>query len=159
MVASTYANNSSITLPSFNVQETLKSIVDSIFEYTEKQALKRELQNIEKNVIALTSKVHDSNAKCEAIRDFIEIYHINDIEADQIILNEVNETVLELKDEIEDVLEREDIHQIDKTFQSTLLNAFEELYSTLVNIDFAISQKIAQAYLDGKSDPELLQEA
>ena len=41
----------------------------------------------------------------------------------------------------------------------TLFTTYDDLYSNIVNTNFAISQKITVAYFDSKSDISILQEA
>jgi len=145
--------------PTFDIQTALNSVIDTIASYKENYLLKKKIKNLQNTVMQLTASAHEANAKAQTIRDFIELYEIHNIDKDLELLNVVDDEVSQLKDEVENIIDTVDIKSIDNIFKTTLLDAYEELYSTLVNIEFSISQKTAQAYLDSKSDSKLLQEA
>lgn len=143
-------------------------VSSNIIEYTVKTlnsiSLKFELSRLKSKVnedfFLILDNAHKINAKIESIRDYIECYHINDILQDEDILQDISDMLSERKDEIEmslDVLEA--MPKMPNNANEVLYNAIDEVYSNIINAEFAISQKIAKAYLDTQSYKELLQEA
>lgn len=139
--------------------DLLTSMSNHISEFIQKIYLDSKMKMIEKDVLHITRNAHEYNAKIEAIRDFVDLYYINNIETDEYILSKFSEKIEELVPDIECVLDSEVVKSFPDPIKNAILSAYDELYSTLINTNFVIYQKIAQAYLDGKSTTELLQEA
>lgn len=140
-------------------EELYKAVSNHFSQYLRKRNFEIELKKFESKAFEVTSKAHEYNAKMEQIRDFVDLYYINDVQEDEVILNQFFDLIDEVLPDIEFILDSEDIASFPNPVRDTFINAFDELYSTMVNIKFAISQKIAQAYADSKSDFELLQNA
>jgi hypothetical protein len=107
----------------------------------------------------LTNEAHRLNAEIEIIRDFIDNYYINDASSDEKILNKYSTMLDKLSSKIENILEVIEDSKINNPMLSTLFTTYDDLYSNIVNTNFAISQKITMAYFDSKSDISVLQEA
>ena len=125
---------------------------------TEKIAIKQ-FENIKKDFMTITKEAHGINAEVETIRDFIDNYYINEITHDEIILNKYSSILEKMSIKIENILDILEDAKIKNPIIGTLFNTFDELYSNIVNTNFAISQKITMAYFDSKSDISVLQEA
>lgn len=104
-------------------------------------------------------RVHSLNASAETIRDFIECYYINDVAQDETILSQYTDSLMDLIDAVDDSIAEIEALEFEKTMKASLLSSFEQLASTIVNVNFLISQKIAKAYIDSKSDISLLKDA
>lgn len=131
-----------------------------LFKSFEEAKEQKQLENVKKELLSMTGRVHQMNAEIETIKDFIDNYHINDIKEDELILAEYSDLLEDLKDDVEDTLDNlENTFNIPEPMKNSLVNAYEEFYSSMINTNFAISNKITQAYLESTSDRELLQEA
>lgn len=116
-------------------------------------------KEINKYFFRCVQRVHSLNANAETVRDFIEYYHINDIVEDEKILSQFTNTLIDLIDAVDDTILEIEKLKIDTNIKTTLLNSFEELASTITNTNFSISQKIAKAYIDSKSNFTILKDA
>lgn len=140
-------------------EELYKAVSNHFSQYLRKRNFEIELKKFESKAFEVISKAHEYNAKMEQVRDFVDLYYINDVQEDEQILNQFADLIDGILPDIEYVLDSEDIASFPNPIRDIYINAFDELYSNMVNIKFAISQKIAQAYADSKSDFELLQDA
>lgn len=140
-------------------QDLYSAISNSFSEFIRQRNFEAELKKLESKTIQITSRLHGMNAKMEEVRDFVDLYHINDVQQDEIILNKFYDLIDEDIPELEAILDSHELTSLPIPVRDTISNAVDELYSTMVNINFAISQKIALAHADSKSDFELLQEA
>ena len=135
---------------------TLKSSVKNIMAEEEARS---NFMNIQSQLIILTREAHNINAEVETIRDFIDNYYINDVVQDEIILNKYSHMIDKVSDKVENILDKSEASDMPEGMKTSLVNAYDELYSTVVNTNFSISQKITQAYLASKSNTSILQEA
>ena len=140
-------------------EELYKAISNHFSHYLKKRNFEIELKKFESKAFDVISKAHEYNAKMEQVRDFVDLYYINDIHEDEKILTPFVDVIDEVLPDIEFILDSEEIASFPNPIRDIYLNAFDELYSTIVNAKFAISHKIAQAYADSKSDIKLLQDA
>lgn len=139
--------------------QLLKNISHSYAKFLNQREFEKALDQVHAKILTITGKAHKYNAKMENIRDFVDLYHINDIETDEKILNNFFDFIDETIPEVENVLDTIKSSDLPKEIVSHIFNAYDELYDTMVNINFAISQKIAQSHLASQSSLELLQEA
>lgn len=139
--------------------QLLKNISNSYAKFLEQREFEKALDQVHSKVLTITGKAHRYNAKMESIRDFIDLYYINDIETDEKLLNAFFDVIEERVPGVEDILDTIEALDLPKEIKHHIFSAYDELYDTMVNINFAISQKIAEAYLATQSNTELLQEA
>lgn len=79
--------------------------------------------------------------------------------SDEIILNKYSHILEKLIIRSENILDKLEKINLSVSEYQTLYNAYDKLYSNLVNTTFAINQKITIAYFDSKSNTSILQEA
>lgn len=139
--------------------ELLKNISNSYSKFLKQREFEKAIDQVHTKVLTITGKAHSYNAKMESIRDFVDLYYINDIESDEKLLNNFFDFIEETLPEVESILETIEAVDLPKEIQTHIFDAYDELYDTMVNINFTISQKIAEAYLVSQSNIELLQEA
>lgn len=135
---------------------TFKSSVKNIM--AEKEA-RENFKNIQSQLLILTREAHNLNAEVETIRDFIDNYYINDVSQDEIILNKYSHMLDKVSDKVENILDKTENSEMPEPMKNSFFNAYDELYSTVINANFTISQKITQAYFANKSNTSILQEA
>lgn len=139
--------------------QLLKNISDSYAKFLQKREFEKAIDRVHEKVLTITGKAHKYNAKMESIRDFVDLYHINDIEVEEELFNNFFNFIEETLPSVEDILDTIETLDIPEEIRTHIYDAYDELYDTMVNVNFAISQKIAEAYLANKSNTELLQEA
>ncbi len=139
--------------------ELLKNISNSYSKFLKQREFEKAIDQVHNKVLTITGRAHRYNAKMESIRDFVDLYYINDIESDEKLLNDFFYFIEETVPEVESILDTIESSDLPKEIKSHIFDAYDELYDTMVNINFAISQKIAEAYLVSQSNTELLQEA
>jgi hypothetical protein len=139
--------------------QLLKNISDSYAKFLQKREFEKAIDQVHEKVLTITSKAHKYNAKIESIRDFVDLYHINDIETEEELFNNFFNLIEEKISSVEEILDTIEALEIPKEVKTHIFDAYDELYDTMVNVNFAITQKIAQAYLVNESNTELLQEA
>lgn len=139
--------------------ELLNTFKTTIKNVMIEKEVKQNFKNLKSHLLDLTSEAHDINAEIETIRDFIDSYYINDINLDEKILNKYSTMIDKLVDKLENILDQIEDKITVPQVKNILFNAYDELYSTAVNTNFVISQKIARAYLEDKSNISVLQEA
>jgi hypothetical protein len=139
--------------------ELLKNISDSYAKFLQKREFEKALNRLQETVLSVSGKAHRYNAKMESIRDFVDLYQINDIETEEELFNNFFNFIEELIPSVENILDTIETLDAPEEIKTHIYDAYDELYDTMVNINFAISQKIAEAYLANESHTELLQEA
>jgi len=152
-----YFPNSSFIHDSIN--NAVKNFISSIKVSYETKKAAKEKADLEKFVLILSKEFHTVNADIESMQDIVSIYVINDIETDSDVLGDINDLAIRLSPRVEKILDLEWIHELHEPYKTILLESVEELYESLVNLDFITSQKIAQGYLDSTETKDLLEEA
>mgnify|MGYP003621175697 CR=1 FL=1 len=140
-------------------KELLESLKKLFNDFIGEKIANQRFENLKKDFMFLTNEAHRLNAEIEIIRDFIDNYYINDASSDEKILNKYSTMLDKLSSKIENILEVIEDSKINNPMLSTLFTTYDDLYSNIVNTNFAISQKITMAYFDSKSDISVLQEA
>ncbi|MDX4069128.1 hypothetical protein [Aliarcobacter skirrowii] len=140
-------------------KELLVSLKKLFNDFIGEKIANQRFENLKKDFMFLTNEAHRLNAEIEIIRDFIDNYYINDASSDEKILNKYSTMLDKLSSKIENILEVIEDSKINNPMLSTLFTTYDDLYSNIVNTNFAISQKITMAYFDSKSDISVLQEA
>lgn len=139
--------------------DLFKAVSNHFSDYLRKRSFEVEFKKFESKAFEVIGKAHEYNAKMEQVRDFVDLYYVNDIQEDEKLLNQFFDLIENTLPDIEFVLDSEDIATLPTPVRDTIIGAYDELYSTMVNINFAISQKIAQSYANSKSNLKLLQDA
>lgn len=140
-------------------KELLESLKKSFKDFVGEKIANQEFENLKKDFIFITNEAHRLNAEIETIRDFIDNYYINDISSDEIVLTKYATMLDKISYKIENILDLIEENKNKNNMLSTLFTTYDDLYSNIVNTNFAISQKITMAYFDSKSDISVLQEA
>lgn len=155
----TYGNSYYIQNQPSVAAQLLKNISDSYAKFLQKREFEKSIDRVHEKVLTITGKAHEYNAKMENIRDFVDLYHINDIETEEELFNNFFNLIEEKILSVEEILDTVEALDIPAPLRTHIFDAYDELYDTMVNVNFAISQKIAEAYLANESNTELLQEA
>ncbi|MBS9782447.1 MAG: hypothetical protein KGV43_01430 [Arcobacter sp.] len=139
-----------------SLKEGIQGKIASFFQEINNIKLEKKLDY---QTIYLLRNIHTIKAEMETIRDFINDYYINDIKIDEEVLTDYHELLENYIDKVEKSIDDIEGLKDSNNVVNLILNAYEELYSTMVNINFTISQKISQVYLESQSDINLLEEA
>lgn len=139
--------------------ELLNSIKKMFKNFMIEKEAKNNFINIQTHLLTLTREAHSLNAEIETLRDFINNYYINDIIQDEKILNKYSNMLDNATDKVDVILDNIQKSEMKKEIKRSLHDAFDDLHSTIVNVNFTISQNITLAYLDSKSNSEFLKEA
>jgi len=131
------------------------SVKGAISAYKEEFAT-RDLQRQSYNLL---KKINEATAGVVSFRDFIERYHVNDLEADSALLEHFSDSLEESKEVIEGMLDSRDLRKIPGPFRETIYNALDILYGEIVNASLDISMKLGEAALGDSGDFYLLKEA
>ena len=140
-------------------KELLNSLKKLFNDFIGEKIANQRFENLKKDFMFLTNEAHRLNAEVEIIRDFIDNYYINDVSSDEKLLNKYSTMLDKISYKIENILDLIEENKNKNNMLSTLFTTYDDLYSNIVNTNFAISQKITMAYFDSKSDISVLQEA
>jgi hypothetical protein len=136
--------------------DNLSSAVKKIFAYRKYKATTKEIQE---KIIIITGSIHRLHAEVETLSDFINNYYINDILEDEEFLYKYVDILDNAEEFIDDMTRDINLMELPINIKQTLLNAYDELYTTTVTTKFLISQKVSESYLESEKNQKLLQTA
>lgn len=131
------------------------SAVAGVFDFLKKEAKKKTEATSAFYLLNQTSK---QNKQLSQVRDILDSMSLEDLKS--LNTQELSDIIDNMIDKTEDSINFIDsLEYLSENFKKELKAIYEEQYTSLVSINFIISQKTTQAYLDGKSDTSILQEA
>jgi len=142
---------------SIPIKELFEQINKSVSSFLKDLQIYKDNKIVYSETIKCLKEIHLIKAEVDSVRDAVDIYYINDILEDEKNLSIFAQYLDNVADEVEKILEKNEI--LSSKIKETLYDALDDLHSSAVNASFEISQKIAQAYLDNKSNIQLLKEA
>ncbi len=137
---------------SLSFKKTIEKIIASFHDYTLKKEIENKIEKIIKNINVQKKHI-------EKTRNYIEKYYVNNIKVDEKLLMEFYDFIEFYTEAIEGILDSQELNNLPEDIRKNIYDIIDSLYSELVNTNFLISQKISQAYLDSKSNIELLENA